>query len=126
MFKENKDLPLESLQWNKMWDLWANGEALSPYQELMTYSAEINNGGHDQYFDNVSSSTDLSEAINQLYSILKEPLKSNLKEAHDSYLKYDEFDDELSDILDECDTVFYKNEEDLNDLLWEYAKSIET
>ena len=75
--------------------------------------------------DNVSSSTDLAESINQLYSILNDPLKSNLKEAYDSYLKYDEFDDELSDILDECDTIFYKNEEDLNDLLWEYAKSIE-
>ena len=124
MFEE-KDLPIESLKWNKMWDLWAKGETISPYQELMTYSAEINNGGHAQYFDNVSSSTDLAESINQLYSILKDPLKSNLKEAYDSYLKYDEFSDELSDILDDCDTVFYKNEEDLNDLLWEYAKSIE-
>lgn len=50
-FKKNKAEPTdEQKKWNKMWDLWAEGRADSPYAELMTYQSEINNGGHDQYF----------------------------------------------------------------------------
>ena len=37
-FKKNKAEPTdEQKKWNKMWDLWAEGRADSPYAELMTY-----------------------------------------------------------------------------------------
>ena len=50
LFKKKKvELTEEQLKWNKMWDLWTDGEAESPYAELMTYQSEINNGGHGQY-----------------------------------------------------------------------------
>ena len=39
----------------KLWELWEAGKIDSPLAELMTYQAEINNGGHDQYFLNVGS-----------------------------------------------------------------------
>ena len=51
IFKKKKVvLTEEQLKWNKIWDLWAEGEAESPYAELITYQSEINNGGHGQYF----------------------------------------------------------------------------
>ena len=42
-------------KWNLMWDMWADGDAESPYAELMEYESEVNNGGHSQYFFNVSN-----------------------------------------------------------------------
>ena len=51
--KKKKEQPVEALKWNKMWDMWAEQKASSPYAELMTYESEINNGGHKQFFDNV-------------------------------------------------------------------------
>ena len=41
-FKKNKAEPTdEQKKWNKMWDLWAEGRADSPYAELMTYQSEM-------------------------------------------------------------------------------------
>ena len=68
--KKKKEQPIEELKWNKMWDLWAEEKASSPYAELMTYESEINNGGHMQFFDNVSNTSDLSQVISVLYAIL--------------------------------------------------------
>lgn len=67
-FKKNKvKLTEKELKWNKMWELWAKECADSPYSELMTYQSEVNNGGHAQYFDNVSSIKDLKNEILSLY-----------------------------------------------------------
>ena len=56
IFKKKKaKLTEEQLKWNKMWDLWAEEKAQSPYAQLMTYQSEINNGGHDQYFTNIDN-----------------------------------------------------------------------
>lgn len=48
LFRKNKND--EQTKWDKMWELWAEEQAESPYAELMTYQSEIDNGGHDQYF----------------------------------------------------------------------------
>ena len=53
--KKPQELPLPQQRWNKMWDLWADGELDSPYASLMTYQSEVNNGGHDQYFFNTAN-----------------------------------------------------------------------
>ena len=63
--KKKKEQPIEELKWNKMWDLWAEEKASSPYAELMTYESEINNGGHMQFFDNVSNTSDLPQVISR-------------------------------------------------------------
>ena len=57
-------------KWNKMCDMWAEGEMQSPYSELMTYQGEVYNGGHYQYFDNVGSEGTLEKDMKQLEAIL--------------------------------------------------------
>ena len=72
--KAAQEIPLteEEKKWNKMWDLWAEGEIESPYNELMTYQSEVNNGGHDQYFVNTSDNADMGNELSALYKILPE------------------------------------------------------
>jgi hypothetical protein len=110
---------------NKIWDLWAEGKAKTPYAELMTYQGEINNGGHSQFFLNVSNTGDLPATVEVLLGVLPEPLKSNLQRAYDSYLSTKDSDEEDDELLDECDNVFYEHEEKINALLDEYAASLE-
>ena len=51
LFKKNKiKLTKEQQKLDQIWSLWEEGQADSPYAELMTYQSEVGNGGHDQYF----------------------------------------------------------------------------
>ena len=121
-----KTLPPEAMKWNKMWDMWADEKIPSPYQDLMTYQSEINNGGHSQFFLNVSNTGDLESVVKEVLSILPETLSGNLEDAFSAYKKYDDVDDDkLAEILDNCDGVFYENEDDINNILENYAETIE-
>ena len=51
--KKTYELTEEEQRWNKIWDLWADEKAESPYQEIMTYHSEINCNGHFLYFLNL-------------------------------------------------------------------------
>ena len=62
-----------------MWDLWAEEKIESPYEELMRYQNEINNGGHFQYFLNVEGNDDLEKEISVLKTILPDSLKENFQ-----------------------------------------------
>lgn len=123
--RKKKELPIEALKWNKMWDLWAEGKAASPYAELMTYDSEVNNGGHAQFFDNVSNSSNLFKTVESIYTLLSGVLRQNLEKAYNAYLELGEDDDRLSEILDECDSVFYENESEIERILKGYAETIE-
>lgn len=125
--KKEEELSIEAQKWNKMWDLWVEEEADSPYAELMTYQSEVNNGGHMQFFDNVSNTDDLPRNIEVLYSILSGTLRENIEKAYNAFLAYDENDenDTISEIMDECDDVFYANESEIERILQEYADTIE-
>ena len=125
--KKEEALPIEAQKWNKMWDLWVEEEADSPYAELMTYQSEVNNGGHMQFFDNVSNTDDLPKNVEVLYSILTGALRENIEKAYNAFLAYDENDenDTISEIMDECDDVFYANESEIERILQEYADTIE-
>ena len=125
--KKEEALPIEAQKWNKMWDLWVEEEADSPYAELMTYQSEVNNGGHMQFFDNVSNTDDLPKNVEVLYSILTGALRENIEKAYNAFLTYDENDenDTISEIMDECDDVFYANESEIERILQEYADTIE-
>ena len=128
IFKTKKvELTNEQQKWNKMWDLWVEGEAISPYAELMTYQSEINNGGHDQYFTNVENTSDLQKEMSALVNILPQKLISNLQKAYEAYLVLEEKEDDeqAEEILEQCDDVFYENEEEINHLLKEYAEKME-
>ncbi len=123
LFKKEKKLTENELKWNKMWDLWAEGEADSPYAELMTYQSEVNNGGHVQYFDNMQESCDLEKEMTALESVLPEKLKSNLARAYEAYSSIED-DDEFEKISNECDNVFWENESEINELLEAYAAEL--
>ena len=128
-FLKKKEVQLtdEQKKWNKMWELWSEGEADSPYAELMTYQSEINNGGHDQYFLNVENTGDLQKEMSALETVLSAKLKNNLQKAYKAYLVLEEKEDDekAEEIMEQCDDVFYENEEEINHMLEEYSAKIE-
>lgn len=118
------ELTVEDKKWNKMWDLWSNGEASSPYAQIMEYSAEVNNGGHAQYFSNLGDLNLLEDSIQVLLANLPELFTKKLEKAYKLYLK-DEFARKTEKIMNKCDDIFYKNEEVINDMLKEYASTLD-
>lgn len=126
IFKKKEPLTEEQLKWNYLWELWSQEEIGAPYDALMTYDSEINNGGHAQFFYNVSHCGNLEKAINNLAEILPDLLKENLKKAYDVYIKSaEEENEDLDKILEECDNFFYDNENLITDILREYANTLE-
>lgn len=129
-FKKPKDTSLteEEGKLDKLWDLWEHGKVDSPYYELMTYQSEINNGGHSQYFFNsYNTDEDVDKAMSLLCGLLSKKLSENLKTAYNAYQKSDADEDnsEYKDILDDCDDVFYENEDEINSILEKFAQNIE-
>lgn len=124
--KKVKQLSEDALKWNKMWDLWVNDKIESPYKELMEYSSGVNNGGHHCHLDNIYGNQDLTKYVEQLSLILDEPLKSNIQKAFKAYMENpEEASDDNVQILEDCDSLFYKYEENINDILKERAKKIQ-
>ena len=128
IFKKNKvKLTEEQLKRNMMWELWTEEKVESPYAELMTYQSEINNGGHVQYFLNIDNHGNVEKEISALKTILSKKLTNNLEKAHNAYLILEEKEDDkkAEEILEQCDNMFYENEEEINQALEEYASKIE-
>lgn len=128
LFKKNKiKLTKEQQKLDQIWSLWEEGQADSPYAELMTYQSEVGNGGHNQYFYNMENIGDLKKEMAALNTILPIELKNNLDKAYEVYLllKEKEGDEKSKEILEQCDDVIYENEETLNYILREYANKIE-
>ena len=130
--KKNKDIEDVVLseadkKWNRLWVLWAEGEIESPYNELMTYQSEVNNGGHHQYFLNTENNGDVRKDIEALCDILPDVLKNNIQTAFKSYieLEQDKNIETNEEILEQCDDVFWENEEMINSILESYCKKIE-
>ena len=127
-FMRNKvELSDEQKKWNKMWDLWVEGRADSPYAELMTYQSEVSNGGHDQYFFNIGNTGNLQKEMTTLETVLPPKLQRNLRDAYNAYLMLanEKSEKKAETILEQCDNEFYKDEEDINRILREYASQIE-
>ncbi len=125
--KKKFEITEEQSKLDILWDLWVEENADSPYAELMTYQSEINNGGHDQYFLNVGNTSDLQKEMSVLESVLPAELKNNLQKAYKAYLMLDENEDDedAEDIMEQCDSVFYENEEAIMRILEEYAEKME-
>lgn len=125
MFRKTRELTEEERKWNLMWDMWAQGKAESPYAELMEYEGEVNNGGHSQYFFNVANCGDLNAEVEKILTILPSPLRDNLKRGYDAFSAQKDICDEDNDeLFEECDNVFYENEQMLLDILKIYANSL--
>ncbi len=128
LFKRKKkacstEMSEENKRWNRMWELWSDGEIESPINELMTYSVEVNNGGHGQYFDNTSNNGEIGAEMSALNEILPCVLKVNLNNAYKSHLmlEQDETNTEAEDALKKCDSVFFENEKLINDILCDFS-----
>ena len=121
-----KPEPYEFLKWDKMWNMWEDGKIESPYGDLMTYQSEVNNGGHSQFFFNVDNTGDVDKVVEAVLSLLSDTLSRNLETAFSAYKKYnDSDDDKMEEILDECDSVFYENDMQINIILEKYSETIE-
>lgn len=119
---EVSDLTEQEQKWNKLWDLWAEGEIPSPYSELMTYQSEINNGGHSQYFTNSESAGDITGELKALFNVLPGEFKENLNIAYKAYIRLEENEDEEGGkVLERCDDFFFENEEEINSILERYS-----
>lgn len=129
LFKRKKkacstnELSEENKRWNRMWELWSNGEIESPINELMNYSSEVNNGGHGQYFDNTENNGEIRAEMSALNEILPCVLKVNLNNAYRSHLllEQDETNAEAEAALKKCDSVFFENEKLINDILFDFS-----
>ena len=131
LFKKKKyELGEKELKWNKMWDLYIDDEIESPYRELMTYQSEVNNGGHCQYFSNIENIGDLKKELSSLEKILSLKMNDNVQRAYKTYLILEDMSDDedvesFENIIEECDNIFYDNEEEINNILREYASKLE-
>ena len=99
----------------------------------LTCEIEVNNGGFAQYFYN-SSGNYAGELENAFQKIGAVKLAEICRTAIDAFgvelpsdaearreLLVKLKSDEIDNVLDECDTAFYQNEEDLNDLIYAYV-----
>ena len=124
-----KPVPLteDQLRWNQIWDIWAEGKAESPYAELMAYQGEVGNGGHSQFFGNLSATGDLQNAMAVLKEVLSDDLKQNLENAYEVHLRYEEnYEDEEADrMMDACDTFFFERESEITQMLEQYASTLD-
>lgn len=120
--RPRKPLTEAEQKWNKLWDLWEQGETESPYTQLMEYESEVNNGGHSQYFFNTANCGDLKAEVEVLLSVLPEPLQTNLKKAYEEFSNQEDIcDDENEELFEACDSVFYEHEHLLIALLQSHA-----
>ena len=125
LFSKEQSLSEADRKWNRMWDLWVEGSAESPYSELMEYESEVNNGGHSQYFFNVANCGDLQASAEILLNVLPEPLLSNFRKAYEAFSGMEDICDDVNDALFEmCDGFFYDNEQPLMDVLKTYVDTI--
>lgn len=112
-------------KWNRLWELWEDGRAASPFAEIMTYQSEVNNGGHDQYFTNLSSRGDLEKELAVLEKALPEPHRQNLQRAWDAYRTLEvQEDGRAEETLEQCDDFFYAHEATINAALQAYADTL--
>ena len=124
--KKNKEQKISEAEqkFNKMWDLWAKGEVPSPYADLMTYQSEVNNGGHAQFFDNVSSTGHLRAVMNALKPMLPMEIRLPLVEAYNARRINGDDAEENEAFYEHADEAFFENEDIINRILEKYSEQI--
>ena len=80
----------EDLQWNKMWELWADEKIESPYYELMDYLSGINGAGHHCHFDNTFDNS-------KFYTRSAVSAKNVERILNEGWLHYDAIQEGLND-----------------------------
>lgn len=130
--KENEEKRAQR-QWDYMWQLWTECRLPSPYQELLTYDAEVQDGGHLQYFINAEiRKFNMFSIMSALKEVLPEKLGDNLSAAYRSYCRLGidvSDDDAIAEALEDAplslfDDCFFELEEELLSLLESYAATL--
>lgn len=126
MFQKSKQLSEAEQKWDRMIELWGQGNLESPYAELLEYDSEVNNGGHSQYFFNVANCGDLHAAVTTILAMLPPVHCDNLKRGYDAFSAQNDIcDDDNEDLFDACDNVFYEHEQSILDILETYASNLD-
>lgn len=125
--KENAEAKKQKMtkaeeQFNKMWDLWTKGDIPSPYADLMTYYNEVNNGGHRQFFLNVSNTGHLDAVIAELDRIVPFDIKLPLVDAYHAYRVNGKGAEENENFFDHADEVFEKKGKLIDEILEDYSR----
>ncbi len=110
----------EEKRWNKLWDMYADGELDDISHEiycLCDYEGGVNGEGHSGYFSN--NEDDLADIIGTLSKILPKNHCDNLMSAYKSYNTDDE-----DEICDKADDFFYDNEQEVLDILHEFVNGL--
>lgn len=116
-------------KWNKMLDLWSEGKAASPYNELLTYQGEVYSGGHGQYLCYIDENGDLRKEMSTLAKILPPLLWLTLWLAYRTYLFLVKHPEKqhiaLELFLEHSGIVFHLYEKRINRILAAYAATME-
>lgn len=127
LFKKKVELTEEELKWNKMWDLWADDKLEEPISSLLTYDGAIQGEGHYCFFDNLDEEKEIKKVMKNLKKILSDEMYANLEAAYENYKKLEESDEDCCDEdgLPPYDVFYYEHEEEVQNILKEYASKIE-
>ena len=80
--KKDIELTEDVLKWNKMCELFGDGELEEPFYSLFYYDGEIQNGGHLQFFCNLEESEEpkLKDVLKNLKKLLSEEMYANFSQ----------------------------------------------
>lgn len=112
--KKAKKIDLTS-PWNILWDNWSNGKLEEPYASLRTYSSGINGDGHHCFFDNEEENVEI--ILKELKKLLSKEFIFTINKAYKAHKN----DNNVEDNYDIADDYFYVHEEEINNVLQEYA-----
>ena len=135
--KKNLELPVEMDKWDMFVDWCCNKEPDEiydgiPYYYLFWYYAEVENGGHLQFFENtVNRGWDIVFISVQLEYVLDKDLIDNFKKGLAIYQKNNIIIDSVQDYVTaarvdyfkEMDNYYYRNHNNLVDVLTMYAQT---
>lgn len=118
-------------KWNKMIDLWSDYKLDDPIKDVITYDAEVQNGGHLQFFENCQD--EIEELMISLKKQLPEEMYNNLKQAYklhkEKNLNIETVDDYVEEAqlgdFDKFDKFYYDNEKKVNKIMQEYASTLD-
>lgn len=120
--KKSVELTDEEKSWNKLWELYSNGELDSIDHGiycLCEYDSGVNGEGHSGFFCNSDNCDTLDDLIGTLKTVLPESHCLNLMAAYEAY----ETDNE-DGVCEKADDFFYENEEDILKILQSFADNL--
>ncbi len=125
IFKKKEMKTEEEMKLDFLWEMWRQEQVDEPYNTLMTYDNELNNGGHTRFFLNIAYWGNVEKAVNNICKNLPDVLKENLQTAYSHYLVLiNEENADTENKIHECDKVFYDNEHLLVEIFQNYANEL--